>query len=302
MSIIEGLIGPIAKLIDKIIPDPEARDRAKLELIKLEGSQEMEAIRTRMTAIVAEANSADPWTSRARPSFLYVMYALLLWAIPMGLIAAARPEMAKGIADGMNAYLAGIPEPLYALFGTDRIGGSHGGQLPVFGHGTALPAAGRDHVPHFLGHLLTGEFCLGKIGLALQHTVGDQVIKTRIRPLNDHGRQAGDRPLRIADDITHHAPESIRGPIELVAHGDFGIKVAATGVGVPAQPQTDLPGLVAPPGRNRHRRGAANLVIQAVGGLGLGAMRREDYSPQRHHADHGAATVPVVRANRSYHR
>jgi len=67
MSIIEGLIGPIAKLIDKIIPDPEARDRAKLELIKLEGSQEMEAIRTRMTAIVAEANSADPWTSRARP-------------------------------------------------------------------------------------------------------------------------------------------------------------------------------------------------------------------------------------------
>lgn len=76
MSIIEGLIGPIAKLIDKIIPDPEARDRAKLELLKLEGTQEMEAIRTQMTAIVAEANSLDPWTSRARPSFLYVMYAL----------------------------------------------------------------------------------------------------------------------------------------------------------------------------------------------------------------------------------
>lgn len=122
MSIIEGLIGPVAKLIDKIIPDPEARDRAKLELLRLEGSQEMETIKTRMTAIVAEANSADPWTSRARPSFLYVMYALLLWAIPMGLIAASRPEMAKGIADGMNAYLAGIPEPLYALFGTGYLG------------------------------------------------------------------------------------------------------------------------------------------------------------------------------------
>jgi hypothetical protein len=122
MSIITGLIGPVAKLIDKIIPDPEARDRAKLELLKLEGSQEMDAIKTQMTAIVAEANSADPWTSRARPSFLYVMYALLLWAIPMGLIAAARPEMAKGIANGMNAYLAGIPEPLYALFGTGYLG------------------------------------------------------------------------------------------------------------------------------------------------------------------------------------
>lgn len=122
MSLVEGLIGPIAKIIDKIIPDPEARDKAKLELLKLEGSQDMEAMRTQLSAILAEAQSADPWTSRARPSFLYVMYALLLWSIPMGLIAASRPEMAEAIARGMNAYLAGIPEPLYALFGTGYLG------------------------------------------------------------------------------------------------------------------------------------------------------------------------------------
>jgi hypothetical protein len=122
MSLIEGIVGPIAKLIDKIIPDPEARNRAKLELLRLEGDQDMAAIKTQLTAIVAEANSSDPWTSRARPSFLYVMYALLLWAIPMGLIAAVRPEMATAIATGMNAYLAGIPEPLYALFGTGYLG------------------------------------------------------------------------------------------------------------------------------------------------------------------------------------
>jgi hypothetical protein len=122
MSLLEGLISPIAKLIDKIIPDPEARDRAKLELIKLEGSHEMEALKVQLSAIVAEAQSTDPWTSRARPSFLYVMYALLLWAIPMGLIAAAQPQMAESIARGMNAYLAGIPEPLYALFGTGYLG------------------------------------------------------------------------------------------------------------------------------------------------------------------------------------
>lgn len=122
MSIIEGIIGPIAGLIDKIIPDPKARDQAKLELLKLEGTQEMELVRTQLSAIVAEAQSPDPWTSRARPSFLYVMYALLLWAIPMGLIGAVQPEMAKGIANGMNAYLAGIPEPLYALFGTGYLG------------------------------------------------------------------------------------------------------------------------------------------------------------------------------------
>lgn len=122
MSLLEGLIGPVSRLIDKIIPDPQARDQAKLELLKLQGAQEMEAIRTQLSAIMAEAQSPDPWTSRARPAFLYVMYALLLWAIPMGLIAAARPEMAAAIGQGMNAYLAGIPEPLYTLFGTGYLG------------------------------------------------------------------------------------------------------------------------------------------------------------------------------------
>ena len=122
MPIFDAIIGPIVSIIDKVVPDPATRDRAKLELIKLEGSQELEAIQARLAAIVAEANSPDPWTSRARPSFLYVMYAPLLWAIPMGLIAAARPELAAAIAKGMNAYLAGIPEPLYALFGTGYLG------------------------------------------------------------------------------------------------------------------------------------------------------------------------------------
>lgn len=122
MSIIDGIIGPVAGLLDKIIPDPKARDAAKLELLRLEGAHELERVRTQMGAVLAEAASPDPWTSRARPSFLYVMYALLLWSIPMGLIAAVRPEMARAIGQGMNAYLAGIPEPLYALFGTGYLG------------------------------------------------------------------------------------------------------------------------------------------------------------------------------------
>lgn len=122
MPLIESIIGPIASLIDKIIPDPKARDAAKLELIKLQGGQEMEALRVQLSAILAEAGSSDPWTSRARPSFLYVIYTMILWAIPMGLIAAVRPEAAAQIANGMNAYLNGLPEPLYALFGTGYLG------------------------------------------------------------------------------------------------------------------------------------------------------------------------------------
>lgn len=122
MSILNGIIGPIAGLLDKIIPDPKARDAAKLELLRLQGDQALGEVKMQLSALLAEAQSPDPWTSRARPGFLYVMYALLLWSIPMGLIAAARPDMAKDIAAGMTAYLNGIPEPLYALFGTGYLG------------------------------------------------------------------------------------------------------------------------------------------------------------------------------------
>ena len=122
MAVLESLIGPIASLIDKLIPDKEARARAKLELLRLEGTQELETVKARLSAVLAEAESPDPWTSRARPAFLYVIYTLILWALPMGVLAAFSPGTARDIADGMNAYLSGLPEPLYALFGTGYLG------------------------------------------------------------------------------------------------------------------------------------------------------------------------------------
>lgn len=64
----------------------------------------------------------DPWVGRARPAFLYVMYVLLLWSIPTGILAAVRPDLAAAMARGMGAYLAAIPDPLYTLFGTGYLG------------------------------------------------------------------------------------------------------------------------------------------------------------------------------------
>jgi len=122
MPLIESLIGPVASLLDKIIPDKEAREKAKLELIKLEGTRELEIIKAQLSAIVAEAESNDPWTSRARPSFLYVMYVMLLFSLPMGIVAAFRPTVAIDIATGINSYLNGLPDALYALFGTGYLG------------------------------------------------------------------------------------------------------------------------------------------------------------------------------------
>jgi hypothetical protein len=75
-----------------------------------------------MSAPRARRTPADPWTVRARPAFLYVMYGLLLWSVPLGLVGGARPEMAEAIIRTMRAYFEALPEPLYALFGTGYLG------------------------------------------------------------------------------------------------------------------------------------------------------------------------------------
>jgi hypothetical protein len=73
---------------------------------------------------MAEAgeDAADSWTRRARPTFLYVMYAMILWAIPMSLVAAFDPARAAAMTAAIGAYLEAIPEPLYTLFGTGYLG------------------------------------------------------------------------------------------------------------------------------------------------------------------------------------
>jgi len=110
------------KLIDKIFPDPEQRDKAKLEMIKAQQDGQFREIEVQMSAIIAEAKSADPWTSRARPSFLYVMYIMILTAIPMGIVSAFRPEIAVQVANGMRAWLAAVPDSLWAVFGVGYTG------------------------------------------------------------------------------------------------------------------------------------------------------------------------------------
>ncbi|WP_112382069.1 3TM-type holin [Sphingomonas carotinifaciens] len=75
-----------------------------------------------MTAGDEPAEPVDHWTAQARPAFLYVMYVFLLWSLPMSIVAGLRPAMAQAMIRGMAAYLAAIPEPLYALFGTGYLG------------------------------------------------------------------------------------------------------------------------------------------------------------------------------------
>ena len=112
----------ISKAIDKFVPDPGARDAAKLAMYEAQRSGDLDSIRVAMSAILAEANSTDAWTSRARPSFLYVVYIMLLFSLPMGVVSAFNPDIAAHVAIGFQSWLTAIPDSLYILFGTVMTG------------------------------------------------------------------------------------------------------------------------------------------------------------------------------------
>ena len=101
-----------SKLIDKLIPDPAAKAKAQLDLLVLQQNGELEELKTRMSAILAEAQSTDPWTSRARPAMLWVFYLIIISALPMGVIAAISADTAARIAAGFGAWLSAIPSSI----------------------------------------------------------------------------------------------------------------------------------------------------------------------------------------------
>ncbi len=112
----------INKAIDRFVPDPAQRDTAKLAMQQAERDGNLNEVKVAMSAILAEAQSSDPWTSRARPSFLYVVYILLLFGLPMGVLSAFSPDAALAVAAGFKAWLTAIPDSLYILFGTVMTG------------------------------------------------------------------------------------------------------------------------------------------------------------------------------------
>lgn len=122
LPIIGAILEGVGKVIDRAIPDPAQKAAAQIELIKLQQNGEIDLIGKQLSAIIAEAQSDDPFTSRARPSFLYVMYICILSAIPFGLAHIWWPaEVAQGVI-GFQILLNAIPEEMWWLFGTGYLG------------------------------------------------------------------------------------------------------------------------------------------------------------------------------------
>jgi len=97
MAILDLLIGPVTKIIDKLIPDPQAKAQAQIELLRLQQAGEFKQLETDLQLALAqtdinkaEAASANLFVSGWRPAvgwvcvlglvYQYLGQPLLTWA------------------------------------------------------------------------------------------------------------------------------------------------------------------------------------------------------------------------------
>jgi len=120
LATLAPLIADIAK---RLLPeDPDAARKAQLALFEAQESGRLSELQASLGAILAEAQSADPWTSRARPTFLYVMYGVILLAFAGGIVGVWFPHHVDLAAANIGKLLAAIPDSLWWLFGAGYLG------------------------------------------------------------------------------------------------------------------------------------------------------------------------------------
>jgi hypothetical protein len=112
-----------SKIIDKVFPDPAQRDAAKLELFKAQQAGGLDEMKVQLSAIISDSQSADPWTSRARPSFLYLFYLVIIFLVIVApTIGVFFPIQMDQFFKNTATGFAAIPEPMWWTFTTGYLG------------------------------------------------------------------------------------------------------------------------------------------------------------------------------------
>lgn len=110
MILVDALLGIGGKLIDKLIPDPAARDAARFELLKLQQSGELAAMLAQTDVNKVEAANSSVFVAGWRPAIGWVC------ALAMGyqyllrpFLVAFNPVLAfPGLDDNLWQLLAGM--------------------------------------------------------------------------------------------------------------------------------------------------------------------------------------------------
>jgi hypothetical protein len=110
-------------LVERFIPDPSQKRKAKRALEKMEQNGELRRLEARMGAITAEAQSKDKWTSRARPSFMYTVYLILIVNVVLAPAAGIFfPEQMGNYFQYVAQGFEAIPGAVWATFTSGFLG------------------------------------------------------------------------------------------------------------------------------------------------------------------------------------
>lgn len=120
-GLFQGL-GSMAKDLREAFVGKEMTPELQVELQKKVMDLELATTNAQMAMITAEANSADPYTSRARPSFLYVFYMLLILLFIAAIIGIFYPAHMEIFFNNIGKAFAAIPEPMWYTFGAGYLG------------------------------------------------------------------------------------------------------------------------------------------------------------------------------------
>ena len=110
MILVDALLGIGGKLIDKLIPDPAARDAARFELLKLQQSGELAAMLAQTDVNKVEAASGSVFVAGWRPAIGWVCaLAMCYQYLLRPFLVAFNPVLAfPGLDDNLWQLLAGM--------------------------------------------------------------------------------------------------------------------------------------------------------------------------------------------------
>jgi hypothetical protein len=116
--------GKFLRDVRTAITGKEPLDANKVAELALE-AQRMENTleNTRISVMVAEASSPDKWTSRARPSFLYVFYVVIVLLVLVApFVGVFFPSEMTQFYVNVGAGFKAIPDAMWATFTMGYLG------------------------------------------------------------------------------------------------------------------------------------------------------------------------------------
>lgn len=126
LPLISAITGVVGEIIDKTFTTDKDRADAHYKLTELIQTGQLKELETRLSAIIAEAQSPDPFTSRARPSFMYVFYVVILSLVIIApLVGVFYPTQMTNFFSNVDLGFKAIPSELWATFTAGYLGYSY---------------------------------------------------------------------------------------------------------------------------------------------------------------------------------